>query len=216
MGTARVPFALYVISERKLAKRGLISACEEIVAACGVDAAKIAIQLREKDLGGRELLDLAHDLRRITRESGAMLMINDRIDVALACDADGVHLPVDSFGVRDARALLGKSRLIGCSTHSIAEVEAAGRAGADFVVFGPVFDPISKPSYGPAAGIEALQDVCEVSDLPVYALGGITAANIVELGDCECAGVATIGAVLGSESPGAAARAFLQAISNFP
>jgi len=208
-----LPFSLYLITDLKLLKDGIAKVCEKVLAAAGSDARRVAIQLREKDLTGRELLAVARELRKICTAHGAMLLINDRIDVALACGADGVHLPADSFAVRDARELLGKSKLIGCSTHSIAEVEAANRAGANFVVFGPVYDPISKSAYGPAAGVDALRKGCEASDIPVYALGGITPERIEELSDCEIAGVATIGAVFGASSPGDATCAFLQAIN---
>ena len=204
------PFSLYLITDRKLAKDGLVAACEDALAGAGRDASHIAIQLREKDLTGREQLALGRELRKICSAHGAKLLINDRIDVAIACGADGVHLPADSFSVRDARELLGKSKLIGCSTHSIAEVEAANRAGADFVVFGPVFDPISKSASGPAAGVEALREACEVSDIPVYALGGITPESFAEIADCESAGVAVIGAVFGTASPARAVRALLR------
>jgi thiamine-phosphate pyrophosphorylase len=214
VGLASPPFSLYLITDRKLAKGGIVAACEEALTAAQAVDGNVAVQLREKDLTARELLALARELRKICTAHGALLLINDRIDVALACDADGVHLPADSFSVRDARDLLGPSKIIGCSTHSIAEVEAANRAGADFIVFGPVFDPISKSAYGPAAGIEALRAACEASDIPVYALGGITAERIAEISDTEIAGVAVIGAVLGSDSPGLATRALLQAISD--
>jgi len=207
------PFALYLITDRKLATGGLAAACEQALRGAGGDAPCVAIQLREKELTGREQLALGRELRRITSAHGAKLLINDRIDVAMACGADGVHLPADSFAVRDARELLGKSKLIGCSTHSIAEVEAANRAGADFVVFGPVFDPISKNAYGPAAGVDALREACEVSDIPVYALGGITPERIDELEDCEIAGIAVIGAVFGAADPANATRKLLSAIS---
>jgi thiamine-phosphate pyrophosphorylase len=125
-----------------------------------------------------------------------------------------VHLPADSFAVRDARELIGKSKLIGCSTHSIAEVEAANRAGANFIVFGPVFDPISKSAYGPATGVDALREACEASDIPVYALGGVTSERIRELSDCEIAGVSAIGAVFSAPSPADATRALLKATSD--
>jgi thiamine-phosphate pyrophosphorylase len=207
------PFSLYLITDRKLVKNGLAAACEEILAAARMYRRFVAVQLREKDLTSRELLALARELRKICTAHGALLLINDRIDVALACDADGVHLPADSFAVRDARELLGKSKLIGVSTHTIAEVEAANRAGADFVVFGPVYDPISKRGFGPAAGVEALRSVCEASDIPVYALGGIRPDRIAELSECEVAGVAAIGSVFGAPSPADATRALLQAIS---
>jgi thiamine-phosphate pyrophosphorylase len=210
---ARAEFSLYLITDRKLARGGIAAACEQALAAAGSDAYRIAIQLREKDLTGREQLALARELRRISSAHRALLLINDRIDTAMACEADGVHLPADSFSVRDARALLGKSKLIGCSTHSIAEVEAANRAGANFIVFGPVFNPISKSAYGPATGVDALREACEASDIPVYALGGITAERIAELGDCEIAGVAAIGAVFGASSPASAIRSLLKAMS---
>ena len=207
------PFSLYLITDRKLCNGGLVEACEAALTGAGNDAHRIAIQLREKDLTGRELLALARELRKVSAAYGAKLLINDRIDVAIACGADGVHLPADSFSVRDARELLGKSKLIGCSTHSIAEVEAAGRAGADFVVFGPVFDPISKSAYGPATGAQALREACEVSDLPVYALGGITPERVAELDECEIAGVAAIGGIFAAASIADATRRFLQALS---
>jgi thiamine-phosphate pyrophosphorylase len=212
LSIARAQFSLYLITDRKLAKGGIVAACEEALAAAKAAQGAVAVQLREKDLTGRELLALAHELRKICVAHGAPLLINDRIDVALACHADGVHLPSHSFAVRDARELLGKSKLIGCSTHSIAEVEAANRCGADFIVFGPVFDPISKSAYGPAAGIEVLRAACEASDIPVYALGGITAKRIADLNDCEIAGVAATGSVFGARSLGLATRALLQAI----
>jgi len=194
----------------------MVVACEEALAAAKASQGAVAVQLREKDLTAREVLALARELRVVCTAHGVPLLINDRIDVALACDADGVHLPANSFSVRDARELLGKSKLIGCSTHSIAEVEAANRAGADFIVFGPVFDPISKSAYGAAAGVEALSAACEASDIPVYALGGITADRIGDLHDCEIAGVAAIGSVFGAESPGFVTRALLQAMSHHP
>lgn len=212
MSIARPPFSLYLITDRKLARGGLDVASAEALAAAGADASGVAIQLREKDLTGRELLALARELRKICTAHGALLLINDRIDVALACEADGVHLPADSFTVRDARELLGKSKLVGCSTHSMAEVEAANRAGANFIVFGPVYDPISKSAYAPAVGIAALREACEASDIPVYALGGITADRIAELSDCEIAGVAVIGAVFAASSPADATRDLLEAL----
>jgi thiamine-phosphate pyrophosphorylase len=223
VSTAQPPFSLYLITDRKLAKGGIAAACQEALGAVSNDAlattakshrGAVALQLREKDLTGRELLVLARELRNLCTAHGAVLLINDRIDVALACDADGVHLPTDSFSVRDARELLGKSRLIGCSTHTLAEVEAANRAGANFVVFGPVFDPISKNAYGPAVGVGALRAACEASDIPVYALGGITPGHIAELSDCELAGVAVIGSVFGTDSLADTTQALMQAISD--
>lgn len=208
------PFSLYLITDRGIAKSGIIPACEEALAAARVYRKIIAVQLREKDLSGRELLELAHELRRICTSHGAMLLINDRIDVALACDADGVHLPADSFGASDARRLLGPEKLIGVSTHSVDEVKKAGDSGADFVVFGPVYRPISKDGYGPAAGLDGLRAACEASTIPVYALGGIDAERVRELHGIDVAGVAVVGSVFGADSPGQATRELLQAMTD--
>lgn len=208
------PFSLYLITDRGIAKSGIIAACEEALAAARVYRKIIAVQLREKDLSGRELLELGHELRRICTSHGAMLLINDRIDVALACDADGVHLPADSFGASDARRLLGPEKLIGASTHSVDEVKKAGDSGADFVVFGPVYRPISKDGYGPAAGLDGLRAACEASTIPVYALGGIDAERVRELHGIDVAGVAVVGSVFGADSPGQATRELLQAMTD--
>ncbi len=211
----RAPFSLILITDRRLVKNGIAAACEEALAAARMYRRGVAVQLREKDLGGRELLELALELRRVCTSHGAMLLVNDRIDVALAAGADGVHLPADSVAVADARRLLGPAKLIGVSTHSIAEVRAAAAAGADFAVFGPVYHPISKGAYGEAVGVEGLKKACAASTIPVYALGGITADRIPELSASGAAGVAVIGSVFGADSVGLAVRKLLQAISDY-
>jgi thiamine-phosphate pyrophosphorylase len=205
---------LYLITDRRLAKHGIAAACDEALSAVeNVSAGAAAVQLREKDLGGRELYALGRQLKSICSRHCALLLVNDRIDVALACGADGVHLPADSFAVADARRLMGPARLIGVSTHTLAEARAASEAGADFAVFGPVYDPISKPAYGPATGPEMLRDVCVASMIPVYALGGINAERIVELQSSGTAGVAVVGSVFGATAPGEAARLLLRALA---
>src|SRR4029077_807928 len=117
-------FQLYLISDRRLiVPRDLARVCDEVLGALARDssAIRVALQLREKDLGGRELYQLAAALRPICTRHGAYLVMNDRIDVALPAEADGVHLPADSIAIDDARRLLGPSRFVGISTHSAAE-----------------------------------------------------------------------------------------------
>lgn len=166
-----------------------------------------AVQLREKDLGGRDLLELARRLLPLCRRYGARLLVNDRLDVALACDADGVQLPAASFALADARCLLGQEKLIGASTHTLAEVAAAARAGADFAVFGPVFDTPAKRAYGPPVGLDALEQAARAATIPVLAIGGITPTNAADVHAHGAAGVAAIGALLTAADPAAAARA---------
>ena len=216
----RVSFRLYLITDRRVVRSGdLISACEAALTAAR-DAAPpgtVALQLREKDLSARALYQLALRLREICARAGAPLIVNDRVDVAIAADADGVHLPSDSIGAGMARKLLGPNRLIGVSSHSPAEVAAAAREGADFAVFGPVFDPLSKPATGAASGASGLRAACGAGAIPVFALGGITPDRTRELlanagPAARPAGVASIGAIFGADSPAIATVAMLSAL----
>lgn len=166
-----------------------------------------AVQLRERGLETRALLDLATALRSATRAAGAALLINDRIDVALACDADGVHLPGHSFTVADARTLLGPRRLIGVSTHHPEEVVAAAAAGADFAVFGPLFATPSKAPFGPPLGLDALRAARAATALPLFGIGGIDPGNAAAVRTAGADGIAVIRAVLAAADPTAAAAA---------
>lgn len=166
------------------------------------------VQLREKDLEGGELLALAAAVVGECRRLGARCLVNDRIDVALAAGADGVVLPADSFPTEVARRLVGPEKLIGRSTHSRAEVERAAGQGADFVLFGPVYPTPSKAPFGEPQGIERLRAVTGLG-VPVFAVGGITAANAGEAVAAGAHGVAVIRELMGAADPGAAARRLL-------
>ncbi|MGH7916482.1 MAG: thiamine phosphate synthase [Candidatus Binataceae bacterium] len=218
MTAARTAFQLYLITDRKLASShgGLRAMIEAALRAAPRGA--VAIQLREKDLGACKLLELAIALRALCTRHGASLLINDRVDVALASGADGVHLPADSFAVADARALIGPRRLIGVSTHHPDEVARAAQAGADFTVFGPVYEPLSKVAITPACGTEGLAAACRAAAIPVYALGGINPERLVALQNRQLfqrarpAGAAVIGAVFGSNDPARATQRLLAAL----
>lgn len=174
-----------------------------------LDGGVRAVQLREKDLCGRDLFLLAQRLRRLTAARGARLLVNDRVDVAMAVGADGVHLGVSSIPPADARRLLGPGAIVGASTHSLAEVRAAQDGGADLVTFGPVYDTPSKRSYGPPVGVAALAAACAAARVPVFALGGIGAETVEVVVGAGAYGVALISAVLAAPDPGAAAKAIL-------
>jgi thiamine-phosphate pyrophosphorylase len=181
-----------------------------VVEAC-LGAGLRAVQLREKDLPARELLQLATDLRELTARHQARLLVNDRVDVALAVGADGVQLPGAGLPPGAARRLLGPGRLVGVSTHSAAEVEAAALDGADFVLFGPIYDTPSKRPYGAPQGLTGLAEACRRSQLPVIAIGGVTAARVPELRDAGAAGIAVIRALLEAGDPAAATKLLLGA-----
>lgn len=207
----RVDFSLYLITDRRSLPPGRdLLATVRAALSGGVRA----VQLREKDLPAAELYPLARELRQLTCEFGAKLLINDRIDVALAVAADGVHLGSHSLPVAVARRLLGKKGLIGVSTHRPDEVRTAAAAGADFVTFGPVYPTPSKARYGPPVGLPSLADLCADPPVPVFALGGVTIARLSELGAAGCRRVALIGAIIGADDPQGAARGVLQELDN--
>jgi thiamine-phosphate pyrophosphorylase len=173
---------------------------------CALDGGVKAIQLREKDLAGKELFLLAQAVRKLTQRYDAVLFVNDRIDVALAIDADGVHLGRTSLPITTARELVGTQRFIGVSTHSPEEAQEAEEHGADFVLFGPVYFTPSKASYGTPQGLVALQKIVEKIALPIYAIGGLKPGNILEAKGTGIRGVALISAIMSAPDPKKAAE----------
>ncbi|OLC32934.1 MAG: hypothetical protein AUH81_15145, partial [Candidatus Rokubacteria bacterium 13_1_40CM_4_69_5] len=137
-----------------------------------------AVQLREKDLGAEALAGLGRTLRALTSARGALLIVNDRVDVALAVGADGVQRTSTSLPIGDIRAIADKRLGIGASVHSREEAVAAAEAGADWVVFGPIYDTPSKRRYGAPQGLSALERVAGALDIPVIAIGGITLERV--------------------------------------
>lgn len=170
------------------------------------------VQLRMRRLEGRPLADLAVALRQITREHAARLLINDRVDIAMAIGADGVHLPASGMAPWRARRLIGDERVLGRSVHSIDEIRALRDAPIDYLQFGPVFATPSKAAYGPPQGLERLRAaVVAAEGRPVFAVGGITVESLEAIRRTGSAGAAVIGAVMGSEDPAGAVRALLRA-----
>ncbi len=158
------------------------------------------LQLRAKRMGAVDLRRTAALLLPACRAAGVPLFVNDRLDVALAAGADGVHLGQEDLPLRDALRIRGRQRLvIGVSTHDLAQARAASRAGADYIGFGPVFATQSKANPEPTVGLDRLREVCAAVSLPVVAIGGIT--------------LATVDAVAAT---GAAAAAMIAAIDNTP
>ncbi len=169
------------------------------------------VQLREKDLSGLALTQLGDELRAATRRHGALLLVNDRVDVALALEADGAHLARTSMRPADVRPLLGPDRWIGASAHSLDEAREAKAGGADFVVFGPVFETPSKAPYGPPVGLEALRAAARQLAIPVLAIGGVKAENVAQVGRAGADGFAVVSAILADADPEAATRRLLAA-----
>jgi thiamine-phosphate pyrophosphorylase len=154
------------------------------------------IQIREKDLDARSLLDLVRFALAETRAAGARVLVNDRLDVALAANAAGVHLGENSLPletVNEWRRSSGRVEfLIGVSCHSLESARAAEQGGADYIFFGPVFATPSKAAYGAPQGIERLREICAAVTIPVLAIGGINAENMQACGAAGAAGIAAI------------------------
>jgi len=160
----------------------------------GVVTAQIPLfQIREKSLPARVLYELTTRAVELTRDTNTRLLVNDRVDIARAAGADGVHLTAQSLPADVVRNICGPEFLIGVSTHSLAEARAAQAAGADFVVFGPIFETESKRAFGAPQGLDKLREVTsELGDFPVLAIGGITRENFAS---CIAAGASGIAGI---------------------
>jgi thiamine-phosphate pyrophosphorylase len=151
------------------------------------------IQIREKNLSARVLFELCEQAVRLTTGTATRLLVNDRADIAAGAGADGVHLTTRSIDASTIRKTFGEELLIGASTHSLDEAVAARDGGADFIVFGPIFETPSKVEYGTPVGLGQLSKVArELAPLPVIALGGVTLANARDCLDAGASGIAGI------------------------
>lgn len=204
-----IDFDLYLITDRKQARNSNLAAVLEGALRGGVKA----VQLREKDLSARAMYETALWMRELTFRFGARLLINDRIDIALAADADGVHLGGESIPVPAARKLIGKGKLIGVSCHDRADALAAQDDGADFITFGPVYYTPSKARYGDPVGIEALRETAGLLGIPVFALGGIKKENARDAIVAGAHGIALISAIVAADNPEKEASAFSALLS---
>ncbi|MES1210394.1 MAG: thiamine phosphate synthase [Pseudomonadota bacterium] len=179
----------------------------------GLPGEDLAVQLREKDLGGRALRQLAAELRAVTRAFGAALYVNDRVDVALAVEADGVHLGGTSLSPADVRAVAPRLR-VAFSAHAPSDLQGrdAGAGRVDFAVFGPVRDTPSKRVYGPPVGFGALR-AAAAQRVPLVAIGGLTAADVGSIADAGARGLACIRALMSAADPEKEAHLLAQALA---
>jgi len=207
IGRLRLPVLCYVVSKSTVKDGDIAKAVADAVAG-GVTM----VQLREPGMAAGELLEEARSLRAIARGK-ALLIINDRVDVAVAVEADGVQLPAAGLPSRAARGQVGKYALVGRSVHDPEAASHATRDGADFVMAGTIYKSMSKPDVKPA-GVALLKEITKDTSLPVIAIGGITAERIGDVVKAGAAGVAVISAIAGAEDGKAAAEALAQALKD--
>jgi thiamine-phosphate pyrophosphorylase len=207
-----VDFRLLLVTDRhQTNERPLVPLLQRVLTA-GISM----VQLRERDLSARELVSLAREVQAVTASRRSQLLINDRIDVALALEGVGVHLRSNSLPVSVARQLLGSQRLLGVSVHAVEEVVSAQSQGADYIVLGPIYETPSKQMFGPPLGIHTLEKACRLVRIPIIGIGGVTAARAGEMRRAGAFGVAVITAVLGAADVESATRELLDAVTLFP
>lgn len=200
---------LLVLTDARLARPRTVV---DVVAAA-LDAGVRAVQLRNKGDTARELVSVGRDLRAVTREAGALLFVNDRLDVALTVEADGVHLGPHDLPVAAVRAVAPRGFLIGRSADDPEVARTAVADGADYIGCGTVYATSTKADAGEVIGLHGLRRVVESVTVPVVGIGGITVERAGEVATTGAAGVAVVGAVMAAPDPGGAARALLRAFT---
>ena len=202
------------MTDRNLCPPGSLEERVEAAVAGGVDM----VQLREKDLPAGEMLKLARRLRAVT-VGKALFVVNDRLDVAMAAGADGVHLPEASLSVADARRIAPSGSIVGKSVHGLPAATLASEEGADYLVLGTIFSTGSKPG-AETGGVAHVSNVASQVTAPVMAIGGIDSRNAVSVIEAGARGVAVVSAILGADDPEWAARklkrAMLSAVESGP
>jgi thiamine-phosphate pyrophosphorylase len=171
------------------------------------------IQLRHKTASGRELFSWAQEIRTLCRKYEALFFVNDRIDIALACAADGVHLGQEDIPARIARTIAGETMLVGISATSLEEALKAQKEGADYIGLGHIFPTGSKEKHHPPLGIETLEKAASILSIPIVAIGGVTLENAPALVAAGADGIAVISAVSRTPSPMQAAMDLAKAIN---
>ncbi|MEE9503118.1 MAG: thiamine phosphate synthase [Candidatus Aminicenantaceae bacterium] len=201
---------LHVITDTALQSRFSHLELARMAIAGGADT----IQFRQKEGSTRKLIEIAQQLKQICTGMGVTFIVNDRLDVAIASDSDGVHLGQDDFPIPLARELLGESRIIGGSAVTLNEARKCLDEGADYVGFGPVYPTTSKADAGPVAGINLMKEVIDKVPLPLIAIGGVNKDNTPEVIRAGAHGIAVISAVCCQQDPEQATRELFRALKS--
>ncbi|WP_460969853.1 thiamine phosphate synthase [Spirosoma migulaei] len=199
---------LYLVTDSAIAQQAGHTLAYVVEEACR--AGVRWVQLREKELSTRAFLDLGLDLKRITQAYGAQLIINDRVDIALAIDADGVHVGQDDMPCALVRSLIGPDKIIGLSINNLTELEAARDADVDYLGIATIFPTGTKQDTSSLLGLAGLRAICQQTSLPTFAIGGINATNIQSIRQTGASGAAVVSAICGQPSPYEASRELIR------
>lgn len=207
----RFDLSVYLVTDRRLAgHRGVVETVRR-----AIDGGVTLVQLRDPDAEGRALVEEARALVALLRPRGIPLIVNDRVDVALAAEADGVHVGQKDMHPADVRRLIGPDRILGLSVGSLAELDASAAALdlIDYLGTGPVRQTATKADAGAAIGIAGLATVIEATTLPVVAIGGVDRTNTAAAVEAGASGVAVVSAVMAADDPAAAARLLAEEVA---
>ena len=196
----RASMLLYAVTDRMWLKEGesLVSVAESVL-----QNGATFLQIREKDLDEERFEEESEKLKALCKTYRVPFVVHDSVEIALQCDADGVHVGQSDIRGRDIRAMIGPDKILGISAGTVEEAVAAERAGADYIGVGAVFDTSTK-KITRAMGVEELRDISQSVSIPVVAIGGINAGNILQLSGSGVDGVAVVSAIFGAEDPGRA------------
>lgn len=200
---------LYVVTGEDFSKGRLYA---DVVRECIAGGAGI-IQLREKNWSASRIIEIGRELREITRQARVLLIINDRVDLAIALDADGVHVGQQDIPLPIVRKLIGPNMLVGVSAGSRQEAIDAERDGANYIGVGPIFPTDTKKDASPPGGLALLTEIKHSTNLPLYAIGGIKVDNVASVIGAGADGVAVVSAIVGAEDIAKSAAAFIQEIN---
>ncbi len=203
-------WTLYLVTDKRFMKEpnNLSSFLQTVESA--IKGGVTVVQYREKNLPTRKMVEEAAKLKELCKSYGVLFIINDRIDIALAIDADGVHLGQDDMPVNIARKLLGKNKIIGITVHNEKELKDAESEEIDYVSFAPVFATPTKPDHQTPLGIQKLEKLVSMASLPVVAIGGINRDNAYQVFQTGVDGICVVSAIMGANDPQKAARELLK------
>ena len=207
MNKKKMNYSLYLCTDRQIdGNYTFLETVEQAVqGGCSV------VQLREKDCSTREFLKRAAGIKSVTEKYNIPLIINDRIDICMAVNADGVHLGQEDFPIAEARRILGEEKIIGASAHNLKEALTAWREGADYLGVGAIFSTNTKKNTVNTS-ISTLREICSQVPIPIVAIGGISADNIEQLRNSGISGVAVVSAIMAEKEPKKAAEELLMKV----
>ena len=212
MNSGKPRLTLYLVTDGRFITPGDKRGSLVDVVKMAIDGGVTAVQYREKEANTRVMVNEAEVLRRLCADQGVLFLVNDRIDVALAVDADGVHLGQDDMPAPIARKLLGPKRVIGVTVHNLDELKKAEDEGADYVSFAPVFATQTKPDHQRPLGVKGLSELVRHASVPCVAIGGINESNATDVFATGVDGICIVSAIMGADDPKEAARNLLKSV----